>query len=158
MVLNIITLFRLKSHSSIWFYLMIRYRTNTYTLLPLQGRSHLGERGAGGHGPPTSISKPKQGPTISVSNIRDIAFNGCSEIIWTRNFTIFTVYATVFRQYTATSNYIGEIDQFTLDFLKRSDTYSWTLWKVSIWKKTTQWMRDKMLDYRQNAGPTEKVL
>ena len=33
----------------------------------------------------------KQGPTVSVSNIRDIAFNECSEIILTRNFMIFTV-------------------------------------------------------------------
>ena len=30
-----------------------------------------------------------------------IAFNGCSEIIQTRNVTIFTVYATVFGQFTA---------------------------------------------------------
>ena len=40
--------------------------------------------------------RTKQGPTVSVSNIRNIAFNRCSEIIRTRNFTIFTMYATIF--------------------------------------------------------------
>ena len=39
--------------------------------------------------------RTKQGPTVSVSNIRDIAFYGCSEIMRTRNFTIFTVYAKI---------------------------------------------------------------
>ena len=32
-----------------------------------------------------------KGPKVSVSNIMDIAFDGCSEIIRTRNFTIFAV-------------------------------------------------------------------
>ena len=41
------------------------------------------------------------GPTVSVLNIRDIAFYGCSEIIRTRNFTIFTLHATSFGQFTA---------------------------------------------------------
>ena len=63
----------------------------------------------------------EQGPTVSVSNTRDIAFYGCSEIILTRNLTIFTVYATIFEQFLATSNYI-EIDHFKLDLLKMSDT------------------------------------
>ena len=47
----------------------------------------------------------KQGPTVSVQNIRDIAFNGCSEIIWTINFTIFTVYAAIFEQYMVDSHF-----------------------------------------------------
>ena len=47
----------------------------------------------------------KPGPTVSVSNIRDIAFYGCSEIIRTRNLMIFTVYATIFGQYTATFHF-----------------------------------------------------
>ena len=38
---------------------------------------------------------------LSVSNIRDIAFYGCSEIIRIRNFTIFTVFATGFGQIMA---------------------------------------------------------
>ena len=42
----------------------------------------------------------KQGPTSSVSNIGDIAFYGCSEIIWTRNFMMFTVFAIIFGQLT----------------------------------------------------------
>ena len=75
---------------------------------------------------PTSISEPKKVQlTVSLSNIKDIAFYGCTEIIQTRNFTIFTVYATSFRHFMAAfSNYIGEIDHFTLtlDLLKRYDT------------------------------------
>ena len=43
----------------------------------------------------------KQGPKFSVSNISDIAFYGCSEIIGTRNFTTLTVYATIFEQFKA---------------------------------------------------------
>ena len=64
----------------------------------------------------------KKETTVWVLNIRDTTFSRCSEIIWPRNFTIFTVYATSFGQFTAASNYIGEIDHFTLVILKRSDT------------------------------------
>ena len=35
--------------------------------------------------PPHVSFRTKQGPTVSVSNIRDIAFCGCLEIIRTRN-------------------------------------------------------------------------
>ena len=45
----------------------------------------------------------KQDPTFSVSDISDIAFFGCSEILLlTRNFAIFTVYASISGQFTAT--------------------------------------------------------
>ena len=67
----------------------------------------------------------KQGPTVSVSNIRDIAFYGCSEIIRTRNFKIFTVYATIFGHLMAVFYFfyfLGEIDYFTLGHLKMSNT------------------------------------
>ena len=71
---------------------------------------------------PHSNFQTKQGPTVSVSNVRDIAF-GCSEIIRTRSFTIFTGYATIFRQLTHVfSNYKRELYHFTLDLLKKSDT------------------------------------
>ena len=43
----------------------------------------------------------KQGPTVLVLNIKDIAFHGCSEIIQNTNFTIFTVHATIFEQFAA---------------------------------------------------------
>ena len=33
-------------------------------------------------------------------SVRDIAFYGCSEIIRIRNFTIFTLYATIFGRLT----------------------------------------------------------
>ena len=38
---------------------------------------------------------------LPVLNIRNIVFYGCSEITRTRNFTIFTVFATSFGQITA---------------------------------------------------------
>ena len=65
----------------------------------------------------------KQGPTVSVSNNRDVAYNECSEIIRTRNFTIFNVsYILQFldnlQRLFIFSNYSGEIDYFTLDLLK----------------------------------------
>ena len=40
---------------------------------------------------------PSPPQTVSVLNIRNVACNRCSETIWTRNFTIFIMYATVFR-------------------------------------------------------------
>ena len=73
-----------------------------------QGRSHWGGRRGGGQGvhaqppssPPLQFSNQKR-PKVSVLNIRDIDFYGCSKIIRTRNFTIFTVYAIIFGQFMA---------------------------------------------------------
>ena len=45
--------------------------------------------------------RTKQGPTVSFSNISDMAFYRYSEIIRTRNFTVFIVYAKIFGQFTA---------------------------------------------------------
>ena len=57
--------------------------------------------GPGGHAPPPPFSLgTTHGLTVSVSNIWDIAFYWCSEIIWTRNFTVFIVYAIIFGQFT----------------------------------------------------------
>ena len=42
------------------------------------------------------------------------------------------------------SNYIGEIDHFTLDLLKRPNSQRWTFWKVSYCgpsKRRPQWTR-----------------
>ena len=50
-----------------------------------QGRSQVG------HDPAPFSFRTKQGATVSVLNIRDIALQGCPEIIRTRNFTMFTV-------------------------------------------------------------------
>ena len=51
----------------------------------------------------------------------DIAFYGSSEIIWTTNFTIYTVHATIFVQFSAAfhffSKYIGKADNFVEKFL-----------------------------------------
>ena len=55
----------------------------------------LGRRGGGhreGHGPPLQFSNQTRS-TSFILNIRDIAFYGISEIILTRDFTAFTVYA-----------------------------------------------------------------
>ena len=60
---------------------------------------------AGGDAPIHFNFQTKQSPTVSVSNIRDIAFYGFSEIIQTRNFTIFTVYATIFGLFTVAFHY-----------------------------------------------------
>ena len=85
-----------------------------------RGVATRGGRGQGGHG--HLNFRTKQGPKVSVSNIRDIAFYGCTEIIWTRNFRIFTVYAINFGQImVAFANFIGEIDHFTPELLKRAD-------------------------------------
>ena len=80
--------------------------------------------GYGGHGLPHFNFRTKQGPEMSVSNFRDVAFYQCSESIRTRNFTIFTTYARIFEQFMADFHfhYIQEIDHFKLDLLKRSDT------------------------------------
>ena len=53
--------------------------------------------------PPTSLqlqSKKVQQFQFQTSGIRDIAFCWCSEITRTKHFTIFTVYTTIFWQFT----------------------------------------------------------
>ena len=64
----------------------------------IQGGSHYG--GQGGHGPPTSISKPNKVQQFQF-NHQGYCFYGRSEIMRTRNFTIFTVHTTIFGQFTA---------------------------------------------------------
>ena len=87
----------------------------------------------------------KQGPTVSVSN-RDISFYECLEIIPTRNMTIFTLSVTIFGQFTGAfhfSNYIGEIDHFSLDFWK-GPIFNARLSEVSICvpsERKPQWTR-----------------
>ena len=83
---------------------------NVYIILHyhLQGRSYcvVCVGGAVGQWFPHFSYQTKQGPRVSVSNIRDIAFYGCLEIIQTRNFTIFTMYATFFGRFTATFHFL----------------------------------------------------
>ena len=101
-----------------------------------------GVREAGEPWPRNFKFRTKQGPTVSVSNIRDIAFYGCSEIMRTTSFTICTV--LIFRQFTVAfyffllhrgnrSLHVGpseKVRYLTLDLLK-----SFLLWTVR--KKTT---------------------
>ena len=52
--------------------------------------------------PPQFKFQTKKGPTVSVSNIRDIVFYGCSEIIWIRiSRFLQCIYTTVFVQFMA---------------------------------------------------------
>ena len=76
----------------------------------------------------------KQGLTVSVSNTKDVAFTEYSEIIRTRNFTVFNVCATTFGQFTATFHFLllhrgnrsfhvglsEKVRYLTLDLLKSS--------------------------------------
>ena len=81
--------------------------------------------------------------SVSVSNTRGIPFYGCSEIILTRNLTIFTVYATIFEQSMAAFHFFlldrnrsfqvepsEKVRYLTLDLLK-----IFSLWTIQ--KKTT---------------------
>ena len=68
--------------------------------------------------PPNFNFSTKERLTATVSNTRDAAFNECSEIIRTTIITIFNVYAWLF----IFCNYIGEMNHFMLDLLKRSNT------------------------------------
>ena len=87
--------------------------------------------------PPTPHFKfrTKQGLTVSVSNIRNIAFNRCSKIIRTRNFTHF---------YHVCYNFwiiCGGFWFFSTTFRKKINS-RWTFWEGSV----------------LNAGPSEMFL
>ena len=86
------------------------YNKNRKRRINCRGIAIGGEGGHGGHSSPHFNFQTKEGPRVSVSNIRHIDFYECSEIIRTRNFTILI------------SNYIRRIDHFTLDYMIRSDT------------------------------------
>ena len=84
-----------------------------------QGCIHWGGWRGGGM-PPHFNFQTKKGPTVSVSNIGDIAFYRSSEIMQTKNLTILPSvlqYLDNLRRLFIFSNYIGEIDHFTLDLL-----------------------------------------
>ena len=83
--------------------------TQNRVLKSLKGKMNLYNTGIGTGGGDRGDAWPqhfnfrtKQGPTVSVSNIRDIAFYVCSEIIRTRNFKIFKEFKILsFGQFTA---------------------------------------------------------
>ena len=105
----------------------IFYLARYFTLI--QGRSHweVGQGGQGGiqtHLPHFNF-RTKKGPTVSVSNIKDIAFYGYSEFIRTSISQLpqcMLPFMHNLRQHFIFSNYIREIDNFTLDLLKMSNT------------------------------------
>ena len=99
--------------------------------------------GIGGLCPPTSISKPNNVQQFKFQTSGILLLYGCSEILRTRNFTTFTVYATIFGQLTHVfSNYKEEPDHFTLDLLKMFSLRA-------IRKKTTM---SKILNNRLLCG------
>ena len=69
------------------FFLFLAFRRS------IQGRSHYGVQGGGGHGTPHFNFQTKKSPTVSFSNITDITFYGCSELYGPK---IFTVHTTIF--------------------------------------------------------------
>ena len=76
---------------------------------------------------------PIKSPTVLVSNIRDLLFTGVQKSYGPEISRFLPCMLQVLenlRQLFIFSNYIAEIDQFTLDLLKRSDTYRWTFWRV----------------------------
>ena len=87
-------------------YLQFCSATVKFSFCVASGRGVSTGRAREGYAPHFNF-RIKKGPKVSVLNIRGIAFYRHSEIIRTRNFTIFTVYAIIF------SNYIGEIYHFT---------------------------------------------
>ena len=101
--------------------LFLRFPLKIHAFLKeTQGRSHCG--GQDGHvprppPPPTSISKPNK---VHLFQFQTSGILLLTKIIRTRNFTIFTVYANIYRVFL---NYLwlGEIYHFTLDLLKSSD-------------------------------------
>ena len=127
-------IFQLQVSNSNWIFLFFIFEL-------VQRRSHWGP---GGLWPSHFNFQTKQGPTVSGSNIRDIAFYVCSEIIRIRNFTSFAVYAIIFGQFTTAfhffylhrgnrSLYVRPSEKaryLTLDLLK-----SFLLWTIR--KKTT---------------------
>ena len=131
-------------------FLLMKYHSEkevfwNFLIIRLQGRSYWGVGGTGGSCP--LLQFPNRTRSVSVWDIKHLTFYGCSEIIRSRHFTIIIAYATSFGQFTATfhfSNYIGEKDHFTLDLMKRSDTWRWNFWKVSCCrppKRRSQWTR-----------------
>ena len=76
--------------------------------------------------PPIQFPKQTRSNSFSFSfKHQRYCFSRCSEIIWTRNFKVFIVCATIYEQFPTSfhfSNYIREIHHFTLDLLKRCDT------------------------------------
>ena len=64
-----------------------------------------GEQGIVPPTPPHTHTFPHFNFRIFVYNVRDIAFRGCSEIIRTRNLTIFTVNTTIFGLFMVTFHF-----------------------------------------------------
>ena len=89
-----------------------------------QGRSHWWGQGVIPPFPHFNF-RTKQGPIASVSKITDIAFTGIEKLNGpeiSRFLPCMLQFLDNVRRLSIFSNYIGKIDHFTLDLLKRSDT------------------------------------
>ena len=86
-----------------------------------QGRSHWGE---GSRVAPFNFQTKTRSTNFSFKH-QGYCFLPMFRNYTDRNFAIFTVYATIFGKLWRLfifSNYLGEIDRFTFDLLKRSNT------------------------------------
>ena len=107
---------------------LILYGFNSSNWQPLAVSIHKGIATGGGqegHGPPTSIFKLNNVQQFQFKTPRMLLLLRCSEIMGpeiSRFVTCVLQFLDNLRQFFIFSNYIGEIDHFTLDFLKRSDT------------------------------------
>ena len=106
----------------------------------------------------------RQGSSVFQFQTSEIfLFTGVQKLFGPKNFTILPCTLQLLdnlQRHLIFSNYIGEIDHFTLDLRKRSNTKPWTIWKVSYCgpsKRRHQRTRVWTLDYRWNSGPTEKI-
>ena len=143
-------------NNSVWIWKMIVYKTH--------GRSHWGGQGDMSPLPPTSISELNKVQKFQFQTSRILLFTDVQKLCGPEilqflpsmlQFLDNLWWLFIF------SNYIGEIDHFTVDLLKISDTYRWTFWKLSFCgpsERTPQRTRAYALDYRSNPGTTEKVL
>ena len=89
----------------------------------IQGRSHCGFQGRGGtwH-PPTSISKPKKAQQFHFQTSGILFFMGVQNYTGQKFLPCILQFLDNLRRRFTFSNYIGAINQCTLDLPKRFDT------------------------------------
>ena len=97
----------------------------------LQGRSHFGDQR--GHDSHTSIFQPEKLQQLQfekfllvLRNHMDQKFHDFQRVAY----NVSTIYS---------DTYTEEIDHFSMDFLKISDTYRWIFWQVSDCGPSKRW-------------------
>ena len=97
------------------FFLFLAFRRS------IQGRSHYGVQG-GDMAPPTSISKPKKAQQFYFQTSRILLFMGVQNYTGQKFLPCILQFLDNLRRRFTFSNYIGAINQCTLDLPKRFDT------------------------------------